>query len=183
MTYKISETDLIGKALVDYLAGGKNNKLMVFSNISEPDKIPVRYFFRKWEDMPEIEQKALELCSGEVLDVGAAAGCHSLVLQKNNIGVTAIDISNGAISVMKTLGVKKVQLQDFFTIKNQKFNTILMLMNGIGICGTLQRLDVFFIKLKEILAPGGQVLLDSSDIMYMFEEEDGSIWIFPMPKK
>ena len=64
--------------------------------------------------------------------------------------------------------------QDFFTLDGQ-FDTILMLMNGIGIVGPLERLPKFFKQIDKILAPGGQVLCDSSDISYVFETEDGII--------
>ena len=47
-------------------------------------------------------------------------------------------------------------------------------MNGIGIVGTLDRLPEFFKLLDRILAPGGQVLCDSSDISYVFEDEEGT---------
>jgi SAM-dependent methyltransferase len=107
--------------------------------------------------------------------VGAASGCHSLVLQKKGIDVTAIDISPLAVETMKDRGVQKVIEQDFFTLKGQQYDTILMLMNGIGIVGTLDRLPEFFQVLDKILAPGGQVLCDSSDISYVFEDETGMI--------
>ena len=109
-----------------------------------------------------------------MLDVGAGSGCHSLVLQEKGIDVTAIDISPLSVETMKERGVKKVMEQDFFTMEGQ-YDTILMLMNGIGIVGTLERLPKFFRQLDKILAPGGQVLCDSSDISYVFEGEDGMI--------
>ena len=60
-------------------------------------------------------------------------------------------------------------------VRRSQFDTILMLMNGIGIVGTLERLPEFFEQLDKILAPGGQVLCDSSDISYVFEDENGII--------
>jgi SAM-dependent methyltransferase len=120
--------------------------------------------------MPEIERMALDLAKGKTLDVGAGSGCHSLVLQEKGIDVTAIDISPLSVETMKDRGVKKIMEQDFFTLKGQ-FDTILMLMNGIGIVGTLERLPKFFRQLDKLLAPGGQVLCDSSDISYVFEDE------------
>ena len=125
--------------------------------------------------MPEIERKALDMATGRTLDVGAASGCHSLVLQKKGIDVTAIDISPLAVETMKDRGVLKVIEQDFFTLEGQQYDTILMLMNGIGIVGTLDRLPGFFQVLDKILALGGQVLCDSSDISYVFETEEGVI--------
>lgn len=176
-TNKISASDVPGKALLDFYSGKENIKLDVYSDISEDDEIPMSYFFRKWKDMPEIEKKALEVCKGKILDVGAAAGCHALYLQRKSFNITAIDISDGAVEVMKKQGLRNVKNQNFFTIQNEKYDTILMLMNGIGICGTLEKLDEFFAKAKELLASNGQVLVDSSDILYMFEEEDGSVMV------
>ena len=169
-----SKTDPMGRAIADYHQTGKADKLRVFSPMFEEDEIPLQTLFRKYEDMPEIERKALDMAKGKTLDVGAGAGCHSLVLQQRGVDVTAIDISPLSVMTMKERGVRKVQEQDFFTMEGQ-YDTILMLMNGIGIVGTLERLPEFFRCLDKILTPGGHVLCDSSDISYVFEDEDGMI--------
>ena len=124
--------------------------------------------------MPVIEQEALQVADGHILDVGAGAGCHSLALQAMEKRVTAIDISPLAVETMRQRGVKDARQQDFFTLDGS-FDTILMLMNGIGIVGTLDRMPAFFMQLDHLLAPGGQLLCDSSDICYVFEDEDGII--------
>ena len=164
----------MGRAIADYWNTKKASKLRVFSPMFEEDEIPLTTLFRTYNSMPEIERKALDLANGRVLDVGAGAGCHSLVLQERGVDVTAIDISPLSVETMKERGVKKVLEQDFFTLKGQ-YDTILMLMNGIGIVGTLERLPEFFKQIDKILAPEGQVLCDSSDISYVFETEDGII--------
>ena len=164
----------MGRAIADYWNTKKASKLRVFSPMFEEDEIPLTTLFRTYNSMPEIERKALDLANGRVLDVGAGAGCHSLVLQERGVDVTAIDISPLSVETMKERGVKKVLEQDFFTLEGQ-YDTILMLMNGIGIVGTLERLPEFFKQIDKILAPGGQVLCDSSDISYVFETEDGII--------
>ena len=164
----------MGRAIADYFKTGTADRLRVFSPMFEEDEIPLTTLFRSYENMPEIERRALDLASGKTLDVGAGAGCHSLVLQNRGVDVTAIDISPLSVETMRQRGIKKVMEQDFFTIGGQ-FNTILMLMNGIGIVGTLDRLPEFFRHLDKILAPGGQLLCDSSDISYVFEDEDGII--------
>ena len=169
-----SKMDPMGRAIADYWKTGTADRLRVFSPMFEEDEIPLQTLFRKYEDMPEIERKALDMIKGKTLDVGAGSGCHSLVLQERGIDVTAIDISPLSVETMKDRGVKKVTEQDFFTLEGQ-FDTILMLMNGIGIVGTLERLSMFFRQLDKILAPGGQVLCDSSDISYVFEDENGMI--------
>ena len=169
-----SKKDPMGRAIADYYKTQKANKLRVFSPMFEEDKIPLSTLFRKYKEMPEIERKALDMANGKTLDVGAGSGCHSLVLQEKGIDVTAIDISPLSVETMKERGVKKVIEQDFFTLKGQ-YDTVLMLMNGIGIVGTLERLPRFFRQLDKILAPGGQLLCDSSDISYVFEDENGMI--------
>ena len=169
-----SKKDPMGRAIADYFKSKKASKLRVFSPMFEEDEIPLATLFRSYESMPEIERKALDMAKGRVLDVGAGSGCHSLVLQEKGLDVTAIDISPLSVETMKDRGVKKVLEQNFFTIDGQ-YDTILMLMNGIGIVGALERLPEFFKQLDNILAPRGQVLCDSSDISYVFETEDGII--------
>ena len=169
-----SKTDPMGRAIADYHKTRTADRLRVFSPMFEEDEIPLKTLFRSYKDMPEIERKALDLAKGRTLDVGAGAGCHSLVLQERGFNVTAIDISPLSVETMKNRGVKKVFEQDFFSLASQ-YDTILMLMNGMGIVGTLERMLEFFKLLDKILAPGGQLLCDSSDISYVFETEEGFI--------
>jgi len=167
----------MGSAIKAYFEKGRAAKLRVFSPMFDEDEIPVKMLFRKENEMPSIERKALSMARGRTLDVGAGAGCHSLVLQQRGMDVTAIDISPLSVETMKLRGVKDVRQQDFFEV-DECFDTILMLMNGIGIVGRLQRMPLFFRLLDRILAPGGQLLCDSSDICYVFENEDGEM-LFP----
>ena len=168
------KADPMGRAIADYQLTGTADRLRVFSPMFEEDEIPLATLFRTYEEMPEIERKALDMTRGKTLDVGAGSGCHSLVLQGRGVDVTAIDISPLSVETMRQRGVKKVVEQDFFTVGG-KYDTILMLMNGIGIVGTLERMPEFFRHLDKILATGGQVLCDSSDISYVFEDENGLI--------
>jgi len=164
----------MGRAIAEYWETKTADRLRVFSPMFEEDEIPLTTLFRSYEDMPEIERKAIDMAKGRILDVGAGAGCHSLVLQERGMDVTAIDISPLSVETMKEREVKKVIEQDFFTLEGQ-YDTILMLMNGIGIVGTLERMPEFFRQLDKILAPEGQLLCDSSDISYVFEDEEGLI--------
>lgn len=166
--------DPMGRAIADYQSNGNVARLRVFSPMFDEDEIPVKTLFRKYKEMPKIERRALDMSRGRVLDVGAGAGCHSLALQDKGIDVTAIDISPLSVATMRQRGVKNVAEQDFFTLKGQ-YDTILMLMNGIGIVGRLERMTEFFKQLDTLLAEGGQLLCDSSDICYLYEDEDGVI--------
>ena len=85
--------DPIGRAIAEYWKTNKADRLRVFSPMFEEDEILLTTLFRSYEDMPEIERKALDMAKGRILDVGAGAGCHSLVLQERGMDVTAIDIS------------------------------------------------------------------------------------------
>lgn len=168
--------DPMGTAIAEYHRIGVADTLRVFSPDFDEDEIPVDLLFRSFGEMPEIEQKALRMAEGKTLDVGAGAGCHSLALQQMGKDVTAIDISPLSVETMKALGVRNAIEQDFFTIK-EKYDTVMMLMNGIGIVGTIANLPSFFKHVDGILTDNGQLLLDSSDICYVFEDEDGIIYL------
>lgn len=173
--------DLFGKAILDYQTNNAPEDLITETSISEEDEMSVAYLFRTFEEMPLIEQKALELAKGKVLDIGCGAGSHSLYLQnEKGLDVTSIDISANAIECCQLRGLKNAIEVDVLDLDSNtnKFDTILLLMNGTGIFGTLKKVPTFLQKLKSLLNPGGQILIDSSDIIYMFDEdEDGGKWI------
>lgn len=171
--------DLFGKAILDYQTNNDPENLLTETSISEEDEMEVSYLFRDYSQMPKIEQKALQLAKGKVLDVGCGAGSHSLTLQNDrNLDVTSIDISENAIQACRLRGLKNAKAQDVMTIENEKYDTIILLMNGTGIFGTLKDTSKFLQKLKTLLNSDGQILIDSSDIIYMFDDdEDGGKWI------
>lgn len=167
--------DPMGHAIKEYYATGKAAKLRVFSSQFYEDEIPVATLFRTFDQMPLQEQEAIKQCRGRVLDVGAGSGCHSVELMKRGMEVVAIDISTPSVEVMKERGIDARIVNFFDKTFDEKFDTILMAMNGIGIVGKVERLNEFFIRVKQLLASDGQLLLDSSDIRYVFEDEDGSL--------
>lgn len=167
--------DLFGKALLDFYNGNATEDIITSTNISDEDILPLNYLFRNYDKMPILEQKALELTKGKTLDAGCGAGSHSLYLQDNGFNVKAIDISKGAIEVCKKRGVLNTEVLALLDEKNT-FDTILLLMNGTGIFQTLKALPHYLKHLKSLLNPNGQILIDSSDIKYMFEDEDGGFW-------
>ena len=173
-----SDKDPMGAAIADYFDKGKAAKLRVFSSQFDEDEIPVSQLFRTYDEMPVLEQKALQLAEGKILDCGAGSGCHALALQEMNKKVTAIDISPLSIEVMQKRGVKQVFHINLFDENYlEKFDTILMLMNGSGIIGKLEYMPIFFQKMKQLLNPNGCIYMDSSDLRYLFEDEDGSFLI------
>ncbi len=171
------EGDPMGAAIYDFHRNGKADTLRVFSSQFEEDEIPVENLFREFDDMPELEKTALEMAEGHILDVGAGSGCHSLALGGMGKSAVAIDISPLSVVVMHERGIDARQINLYDDSFTEKFDTVLMLMNGTGIIGTLEKMPAFLARVRKLLNPGGCLLIDSSDLRYLFEEEDGSLMI------
>ena len=171
--------DIIGQALLDYQNGNYFEDILTETNISEEDVLPLPYLFREFSEMPPIETKALKLAKGKILDIGCGAGSHSLYLQEKGFDVTAIDTSEGAIEVCKLRGINNALQIDLLQLNNEKFDTILLLMNGTGIFQKIEFIDQYLQHLKSLLNPNGQILIDSSDLRYMYDEgeKEGSILV------
>lgn len=165
------------QAFTDYFNGDKKATVIVHNTKGDDELMSVQYFFRSFKEMPELEQKALSQCSGSVLDIGAGSGIHALYLQDKGYDITALDIRPGFVNVMKKRGIKKVVLSDIFQYKENRFDTLLMMMNGIGFAINFEGLKKFLIHAKTLLKPGGQIILDSADLLFLYEEEDGSYLI------
>lgn len=162
--------DVLGQAIFDYYHQNDADKLWIYNKYGSEEEMPVETFFRQESDMPDIELLALNRCHGRVLDIGAGAGSHALLLQQNNIDVTAIDISPLAVQVMQQRGVQKTFKADIFKYNVGKFDTLLLLMNGIGLASTIDGLKQLLIHLKLLLNDSGQILFDSSDVAYVYED-------------
>lgn len=172
------DNDPMGAAIADYHANQKADRLRVFSSLFDEDEIPVKQLFRTLKQMPALEQTALQSARGRILDVGAGSGCHTLALQEAGKEVLAIDTSLLSVEVMRKREVRNAQQINLFDERFQeRFDTILMLMNGSGIIGKIENMPLFFHRMKQLLLPGGSILMDSSDLRYLFEEEDGSYTI------
>lgn len=162
--------DPLGAMLLDYLDGRNDACVEVDSTTLEMWTMTGKTMFRDYLEMDGLERSALKLCTGKILDVGAGSGCHSLHLQQENKKVDALEISPGCIQVMARRGVKSIIQQNLFSLKKKKYTTILMLMNGLGICGTLDGCNLFLQFIKTILAKDGQVIADSTDLESLYED-------------
>jgi SAM-dependent methyltransferase len=165
----INMKDVLGQALSDYHHRRSSAKLWINNKYGPREEMPVNVYFRTAEEMPELEWIALQRCRGKILDIGAGAGSHALALSQMGQDVTALDNSPLAAAVMEERGVKKIICQDFFELEDGVFDTLLLMMNGIGLAGTLSRLRLFLAHARKLIRPGAQLLFDSSDIAYMFE--------------
>ena len=175
--------DVFGSALWEFHQSPKNQELITWTSLTEEDPVALSYFFRNFDEMPPLEQKALELSRGRVLDIGCGAGGHGLFLQnQKKLEVVGLDNSTGAINTASERGLLKTVNQSIFDYKEGTFDTLLLLMNGSGICGELKKLKPLLQKLKSLLSPGGQILLDSSDLIYLFDETPEGEKIIPASK-
>ena len=163
------------EACRDYYLKKSETLILVHADKAETEEINIEYFFRN--EFPLLERKALELCSGDVLDIGAGTGIHSLELQKKGFSVNALEIKSGLCEIMNKRGLKNVINADIFAFNAKKYDSLLMLMNGIGLCADFNGLEKFLGHARNLLKPGGKIILDSSDLLYLYTEEDGSVSI------
>ena len=172
--------DLMGRAIWDYYYQENSEDLQTETSISELDDLPVSYLFRDYQEMNALEKKALDLSFGKVLDVGSGAGSHSLYLQnERKLEVTALDISPKSIEICKARGVKNAICEDLLQFSEKNFDTVLLLMNGTGIFQSLEHIDQYLQKLKSLVAENGQILLDSTDILYMYDQDEDGAYEVP----
>lgn len=162
--------DVFDKVLSDFYYKKTTDSLMLHNSYGDPEEMPVEVFFREEEDMPDLELCAMDICEGEVLDIGAGVGMHTKILQDRGFKVTGLEISEMAIRIMKDRGVVETIKSDVYQFDRRRFDTLLLLMNGIGLVGTIRGLEVFLDHAKKILTADGQILLDSSDINYLYDD-------------
>lgn len=170
--------DIFGMAMTDFWHHRYTEDIKTHSSLGDGDTIPLPYLFRDFDQMPEVEQWALEMARGKVLDIGCGAGSHALYLQEKGMGVCGLDSSQGCISVCRERGLLSTVTGPILKYGDGTHDTLLLPMNGIGLAGTLAGLGPFLRHLATLLRPGGQILLDSSDIIYMYDrDQDGGYWI------
>ncbi|MET3981537.1 SAM-dependent methyltransferase [Mucilaginibacter sp. UYP25] len=163
--------DIFGQALFDHYKQNGKHKLWINNTYGPKEEMPLDVYFRDAEEMPDLELIAITNCNGKVLDIGAGAGSHALILQGKGFNVTAMDISGLAVTIMQQRGVGHAFEADIFTYSREKYDTLLLMMNGIGLCGSIQQLRLFLQHTKTLLKTGGQLLFDSSDIAYLYEDK------------
>jgi SAM-dependent methyltransferase len=168
--------DPIGQAILEYIKTGKNKDIIVKSELCDDDIIPSEYLFRTYDEMPKIEKIALSNCKGEIIDIGAGAGTHARYLTEKGHNVKCIDLSPGSIEHLKSIGMD-ADRTSLFELDKKKYDTVLMLMNGIGIAGTLSNLENTLLKVKTLLNKNGKLICDSCDIKYLYEDDEDGLWI------
>ena len=163
----MGSSDILGDALLDFLKYGTKEPLVAHTSFGPDENYDLDYFFRERDEMPDLELFALSLCKGKILEIGSGAGSHALILQQQGKNITALDTSAGCINVMLKRGLASILHMDIFNMRQGGYNTLLLLMNGIGITGKVDKLMRFLQKAEELTARGAQVIFDSTDVSYM----------------
>jgi len=153
-----------GRSLLDFFNGDTLAQVVIRRDDGHADDLPASAFFREPSDFSPIEQAAMALCRGYVLDIGAGTGCHSLALQERGTRVLAIDVSPQALEILSKRGVEKCQHVDVFEFHGGPFDTLLLMMHGIGMVEDIAGLDRFLDHVHKLLKADGQILLDSLDV-------------------
>ncbi len=155
---------LLSKAVGDHIKSGKEKIITIWLNGVKDDSYRASYFIRSFNEMPEYEQIALSLCEGSILDIGAGAGAHSAFLTTKNKMVTALESDSGFVTLLSLIPNATVVHQDLFNYKpTQTFDTILLLMNGLGISQSVSKLPEMFDKLAVLLSEKGKILVEITD--------------------
>lgn len=163
--------DIYGEALSQYHKKGElKTPLLLHSSYGDIEEMPLDIFFRSEEDFPELEFIALSLCDGKTLDVGAGVGSHALYLQEKGFDITALEISASASNIMQERGVRQIAQENFWNYTGEHYDTLLFLMNGIGLAEDIDGFRRLLNHAKTLLTPTGQLLFDSSDISYLYDE-------------
>jgi SAM-dependent methyltransferase len=160
------------EAMAAFHRGDRDAYMVVYDDY-ERDEVPLAYFFRDSNEFPEVERLALDLCRGRVLDVGAGSGCHTLALQERGLEVTAIEILPEMVDILKERGVRDARRATWMDLLDEPFDTVLMMMNGLGLSETLPGLRRFFRRARRLVKPDGQVLADSTDVRVRMEPKAG----------
>lgn len=151
--------------------GSHQATLEVHADDGEMESMPVSLFFRGREGLRDSDREALSRVGGRILDGGAGVGSIALLLQEDGFSVTALEVIQEGVEIMRERGVedpREGRLEDLS--EDGAFDTILLLMNGSALAGTLSGLPPLLGVLKGLLAKGGQLLMDSTDLL------QGEVW-------
>jgi 2-polyprenyl-3-methyl-5-hydroxy-6-metoxy-1,4-benzoquinol methylase len=144
-----------GLALSDYFSGDEAAEFYIYRDDSWPSRIPAAIFFREATEI-SVDKVALDNCRGNVLDVGAGTGIHSLYLKNKGFTVCSIDISPEACEIMRKRGLKDVRCVDVTGVQAGPFDTLLILGRGIGMVETIDGLDYFLKRMRGLVKNDGK---------------------------
>lgn len=160
-------------ALRAFRGGETEACVLVRTDAGGTEEMPIAHFFRGPGEMGSVEATALRLARGRVLDLGAGPGAHAVPLVRRGLAVTAVEILPEARRALRDGGIEDVRSDIDAVESAERFDTVLALMNGLGLCGSLDGLGPFLARVAGMLAEGGRILADSTDPREWDEPGDG----------
>lgn len=152
--------DVFGKSLLGYLNKGHSKHYIIWRDDGYYEICETGIYFARYPQWDIIEKDILSTIFGRALDIGAGAGRHSLELQSFGVEVHAIDISPGAVEVMKKRKVRNVHLMDLrkLDFPENYFDSILMMFNNFGLAGSIEGTKNLLEVLYKKTTPKGKII-------------------------
>ncbi|HLV81730.1 MAG TPA: class I SAM-dependent methyltransferase [Chthonomonadaceae bacterium] len=124
------------------------------------------FYFSDFPDWPSLEQEAIRLAKGRVLDIGCGAGRHALYLQNQGLDVLGIDQSPLAIQLCRERGLKQAEvcsITQAHRLGGRPFDTILMFGNNLGLLGNEKRGRWLLKTWHKVTGEGAMILAEILD--------------------
>lgn len=172
---RVGPAEPLAAALMDHHRTGRPRHVSATRADGVAFEIETEEYFTLDGRLERLDAIALERCRGRVLDVGAGAGRHALALEERGLEVVAIDLSPICTELCRIRGVRDARTLDVMTLHSEdllgRFDTIFFGMQTIGVAGGVVPLEKLLVRLRSVLAPGGQILADSSALRQAWEGE------------
>jgi len=173
---RVAAAEPLAVALEDHARSGRPRRVAATRADGVAFEIETEEYFTLEGALGELDSMALDACRGRVLDVGAGAGRHALALQDRGMEVVAIDVSPRCASLCRARGVVSSHAFDVMALEGPepfgRFDTLHFGMQTIGVAGGVAPLATLLRRLKGCLAPGGQLLADSSALRQAWEDDE-----------
>ncbi len=155
--------DLLGVALSDMLKGVKGDFIFYYSG-NKSSVHDISRYLRTVRQLAPLEKLLIDEARGRILDIGCATGYYLPALMKRGEAY-GIEISPKLVAIAKKKGFRNCFQGDIFSFLSQnKFDTITLLENNIGLGGDLSGTKKLLKKIKSLLNDGGQILIDARNI-------------------
>jgi SAM-dependent methyltransferase len=126
---------------------------------------PADHYLGEPDEWQPHDHRALRLCRGAVLDIGAGAGRTALELQRRGMAVTALDTSPGAIEIARRRGVRDTVLAtvDEYARAAARYDTFLLMGNNLGLIEGPHRAPVFLAALGRLARGRARIIAQGTD--------------------
>ena len=175
---RVAAAEPLAAALMDHHLSGRPRRVRAARADGVVFDIETEEYFTLEGQLGELDGLALDHCRGRVLDVGAGAGRHALELERRGREVVAIDLSPICTRLCSMRGVRDARTFDVMSLCDAetlgRFDTIFFGMQTIGVAGGFETLVRLLERLRPCLAPGGQILADSSALREAWDDGVGA---------